>query len=688
MATKVGNITLDGAFGDWPANSMIMTAANTVAGYQVYGTLLSDATLGQTYVIGIDATSATDAVIGAGTVLYLNADQNNSTGYSLAGTAIGAEYEIQFSAASGSLQAYLYAVSPTGATTLLNGGAPLNAGFSANGESVELAIPQSLLTPAGGAAPTTIDFDALIYNSSTTGPAITALPGVFAATTPEYVIPGPAPAPTIVGGAITLDGAFTDYPAADMIMTPGNTVAGYQVYGALLSDATLGKTYVIGIDATSATDPVIGVGTTIYLNTDQNTATGFSPSYAAGSIGAEYEVMFAYGTNSQLAPFLYSVTSAGATTLLNGGAPLKYGRSSNGESVEVAIPQTLLTPTGGTAPTTIDFAALINNTQGLPASFAGSPDYVITDPGTLVAVNHAVKKVGIVYSATTAALYNGGNPPGQTAYSDLFMTAQDQAGAAGVSYDLLSESDLTNVAKLSQYSALIFPNFQFVQSTQVSAIESALQQVVYSYHVPIITSGDFMTNDQTGAPLPGNSYAVMENLLNLQPNPTSSYGTATYSLQADPTALAAKNPILAGYAAGQLIGGASGLFPGTTAGYYTSTGYTAFAGYTAPASTVADLDVTTAPGAATTTALPGVVQTTTGGTNKHPFRDEQPVRRQQPAAARHPEHGVWRDRQPVDGRHAVQGCRELAHRYGPVAVPRGRQSRTLRQPTGRYEGDL
>ena len=35
------------------------------------------------------------------------------------------------------------------------------------------------------------------------------------------------------------------------LMTPGNTVAGYQVYGALINDATLGNNYVIGIDATA-----------------------------------------------------------------------------------------------------------------------------------------------------------------------------------------------------------------------------------------------------------------------------------------------------------------------------------------------------------------------------------------------------------------------------------------------------
>ncbi|MBV8400346.1 MAG: hypothetical protein JOZ58_15225 [Acetobacteraceae bacterium] len=60
---------------------------------------------------------------------------------------------------------------------------------------------------------------------------------------------------TKIGNLITLDGTFTDWPASDMIMTPGNTVAGYQVYGALLSDATLGNTDVVGIDATATTDP-------------------------------------------------------------------------------------------------------------------------------------------------------------------------------------------------------------------------------------------------------------------------------------------------------------------------------------------------------------------------------------------------------------------------------------------------
>jgi hypothetical protein len=115
---------------------------------------------------------------------------------------------------------------------------------------------------------------------------------------------------------------------------------------------------VIGIAAAIATDPVIAANTFIYLNTDQNTATGFTPF---GSVGAEYYVQFSAGSNGVFQPYLYSLTSAGVPTQLNGGAPLNFGVSANGESVEVAIPQTLLTPSGGAAPKSINFAALINN---------------------------------------------------------------------------------------------------------------------------------------------------------------------------------------------------------------------------------------------------------------------------------------------------------------------------------------
>ena len=44
---------------------------------------------------------------------------------------------------------------------------------------------------------------------------------------------------------------------------------------------------------------------------------------------------------------------------------------------------------------------------------------------------------------------------------------------------------------------------------------STLTSAVYNYHIGIITAGDFLTNDQTGAALPGNAYSNMETLLGL-----------------------------------------------------------------------------------------------------------------------------------------------------------------------------
>ncbi len=577
MAIKIGNqITLDGLFADWPVTDAVMTSGNTVAGYQVYGTFLNDATLGNTYVIGIDATATANPVIGAGTVIYLNTDQNNTTGYSPFGK-IGAEYEVQFSLDStGTLQPYLYSVTSSGVATQLNGGTPLNYGISSN--SLELAIPQALLTPAGGAAPTSINFATLVNGTQ-------GLPGDFA-NNPEYTITDPAAVvPTTIGNLIKLDGTFSEWPASDIVTNPANVAAGYQIYGAFLNDATLGNTYVVGIDATTATDPVIGPGTTIYLNTDQNTATGYNLSFA--NVGAEYEVQFAYGSNAALEPFLYSVTAAGGTTLLNGGAPLGYGLSSNAESIELAVPQALLTLAGGAAPTSINFVAL-NGAQGLPPILASEPQYTITDPATLAA--HApTHKVAIVYSDTSAALYFN-----QTAYSDLFMAAQNQARMAGVSYDVIDKSKLTDINNLIGYDAIIFPSMADVNTAQLPAIMSTLTSAVYNYHIGIITAGDFLTNDQTGAALPGNAYANMETLLGLTRYAGANGGAVTV------TANDVTNSIMKGYTAGQVIQ------------TYASEGYTA---YQAVGGTATDVLVNqNVTGVGT---LPGVVQTTTGGTNVH-----------------------------------------------------------------------
>ena len=84
---------------------------------------------------------------------------------------------------------------------------------------------------------------------------------------------------------------------------------------------------------------------------------------------------------------------------------------------------------------------------------------------------------------------------------------------AGVPFDLLTEADLTNLAKLASYDTLIFPSFRNVPADKLTAIQDTLTTLVKNYHVGLITAGDFMTNDETGAALPGDSYARMKSLL-------------------------------------------------------------------------------------------------------------------------------------------------------------------------------
>lgn len=373
---------------------------------------------------------------------------------------------------------------------------------------------------------------------------------------------------------ITVDGNLSDWTTAQLIDNPGNYVPGYNLYGTVAND-----TYYIAIQATSVNDPVIGAGTTIWLNTDQNNATGYSPF---DSIGAEYNITYIGGS-------FYLYTGAAAQNLVS-YTPLTAALSPDGQSLEIAVPRSLLTPAGGTAPTNINVDAQIDTGTPqavyLPSDYT-NPEYTITDPATLqnVAPTH---KVAIVYSDTTANNYFS-----QTAYSDLFMAAQNQARMAGVSYDVIDESKLTNINNLLGYDAIIFPSMSDVNTAQLPAIMSTLTSAVYNYHIGIITSGDFLTNDQTGAPLPGNSYANMETLLGLTRYTGGNSGNVTV------TANDVSNPIMQSYTAGQTIQ------------TYSNEGYAAYQGVNTPTDVLVNQNVQNVG------TLPGVVETTTGGTNVH-----------------------------------------------------------------------
>jgi hypothetical protein len=42
-------------------------------------------------------------------------------------------------------------------------------------------------------------------------------------------------------GNITLDGNFNDWTSSDIVQTPANSVAGYNIYGAFVTDAISGS---------------------------------------------------------------------------------------------------------------------------------------------------------------------------------------------------------------------------------------------------------------------------------------------------------------------------------------------------------------------------------------------------------------------------------------------------------------
>jgi serralysin len=466
LSTTYGNITVDGSLADWTATERLDSAANgtATAGYEVYGKYNAN-----TYLFALKSAQ----VIGAGTTIWLNTDQNKATGYQIFGYAGGAEYNINF-AADG--KAYLY--SGAAAENYI---APLDYTISADGLSAEIAVPVNLL---GATAPTAIDLLADVNNQ-------VFLPGDYSNPAKLTVFQAGNPNPQFVPkynyGNITLDGSLADWSGSDRLdIFPSQQVAGYQVFGKNTADG-----YVFAINSTTA---AIGANTTIWLNTDGNKATGYQ--VFGSTVGAEYNInLAADGT-----PFLYS-GNAGQNLI----GQVDFKRSADGKTLEVAIPKANIANTGVDLNTYID----VNNAVFLPGDYASNS--LMISNATLPTRTNVNKRIAIVYSETSANKFFD-----KKAYNQLFTTAQNQAIQAGVAFDLLSESDLKDLSKLVNYDALVFPSFTNVNQADLSAIESSLTQAVTKYGIGIITSGDFMSNDETGAGLAGDPYSRMKNLLGIQ----------------------------------------------------------------------------------------------------------------------------------------------------------------------------
>ena len=330
--------------------------------------------------------------------------------------------------------------------------------------------------------------------------------------------------------AYSIDGVLDEWTAADRLDRPGTNFNGYQLYG-----RTEGDAFVFALVAPVA----IGAGTTFWLNTDQDTTTGFQIFGNTG--GAEFNINFF----TDDLPYLY--TGADGQNFL--GGPLQHAYSADKQIVEFVVPfSQLIDPetqlsleTDGLASVLVD----VNNSVFLPGNYAAG-SYHISPPATLP--QDTDLKVGIVYSETSANAFFD-----KTAYSQLFMSAQNQAAMAGIPFDILTEADLTNLEKLIGYDALIFPSMENVRAADVAAIEATLDAAVYKYGVGLVTAGNFLTNDETGAPLGGDPYIRMKTLLGVTLEGFAS--NATVQVVAGNT----DHQVMQGYADGEIIRTYSGI---------------------------------------------------------------------------------------------------------------------------------
>ncbi|MDB5316946.1 MAG: peptidase-like protein, partial [Rhodospirillales bacterium] len=319
---------------------------------------------------------------------------------------------------------------------------------------------------------------------------------------------------------LIVDGIIDEWSSLDRLGYPSSYVPGFQVYARIE-----GQFLSFALHSDLGT---VGAATTFWLNTDLNAATGYQIFGTAG--GAEFNINFdASGT-----PSLFT-GAAGQTAVA--GAPITFARSLDGSTVEFSVALASI----GEADGSLKVLADVNDSVFLPGDYT-SPAYTVKDLSLLPPPANGAVKVAIVHSETSEAKFFD-----KTAYSQLFMSAQNQAAMAGIPYDILTELDLSDLAKLIQYDTIVFPSFTNVPLAKLNAIETALLDAVHDYGVGLVTAGNFMTNDESGAALPGSSYARMQTLLGI---------TLQSSITASKIELHASNvahPEMEGYAANELI---------------------------------------------------------------------------------------------------------------------------------------
>jgi len=97
----------------------------------------------------------------------------------------------------------------------------------------------------------------------------------------------------------------------------------------------------------------------------------------------------------------------------------------------------------------------------------------------------------------------------------IFASMQQQAREAGIPYDLLGESDLTDAPLLASYDALILPAITNVKAVDRAAMVAALAHA-RAAGTGLVTAGDFMIADENGQSFDDSALALQE-LIGLKP---------------------------------------------------------------------------------------------------------------------------------------------------------------------------
>jgi hypothetical protein len=289
---------------------------------------------------------------------------------------------------------------------------------------------------------------------------------------------------------ITIDGDLSDWKANERINLPLDRppyLASEDIlYGKYVN--TPEPSYVIALKSTKA---AIGNKTTFWLNIDKDAKTGKQVWDQYG--GAEYFVNITDNGDNKNEPNLYNEKGDWKGSLI-------YAYNADRSIIEFVIP--IASMPSASAIEQVGMLIDINDTVVFfPGNYpSGGQFTIVNTPEVLPVRTDFSKRVGIVFgNSTSTNFYN------LKAYSQLFMSLQHQAMMAGIPFDLLSESDLTDLNKLVNYDALIFPYLANVKKADLEKISDVLYKAVYNYKIGIITAGDLLTNYEDASSVEGDS---------------------------------------------------------------------------------------------------------------------------------------------------------------------------------------